>query len=107
MEQLVEIRGLTKIYRRGGGSLAVADGLDLDVPRGDFLALMGPSGSGKSTLLNMIGGLDRPTSGSIVVEGKRIDQMSERALANWRAANVGFIFQMYNLLPVLSAERNV
>ena len=107
MTALVEIRGLSKVYRRGGETLSVLDGLDLDVPAGDFLALMGPSGSGKSTLLNMIGGLDRPTSGSIAVEGQRIDQMSERALANWRASHVGFIFQMYNLLPVLSAERNV
>ena len=107
MTALVEIRGLSKVYRRGGETLSVLDGLDLDVPAGDFLALMGPSGSGKSTLLNMIGGLDRPTSGSIMVEGLRIDQMSERALANWRASHVGFVFQMYNLLPVLSAERNV
>ena len=107
MTALVEIRGLSKLYRRGGETLSVLDGLDLDVPAGDFLALMGPSGSGKSTLLNMIGGLDRPTSGSITVEGKRIDQMSERALANWRSQHVGFVFQMYNLLPVLSAERNV
>jgi putative ABC transport system ATP-binding protein len=107
MTALVEIRGLSKVYRRGGETLSVLDGLDLDVPAGDFLALMGPSGSGKSTLLNMIGGLDRPTSGSIAVEGQRIDQMSERALANWRANHVGFVFQMYNLLPVLSAERNV
>ena len=107
MTALVEIRGLSKVYRRGGETLSVLDGLDLDVPAGDFLALMGPSGSGKSTLLDMIGGLDRPASGSITVEGQRIDQMSERALANWRASHVGFIFQMYNLLPVLSAERNV
>jgi putative ABC transport system ATP-binding protein len=107
MSTLVEIRGLNKVYSRGGETVAVLDGLDLDVPRGDFLALMGPSGSGKSTLLNLIGGLDRPSGGSVVVDGRRIDQMSERELANWRAANVGFIFQMYNLLPVLSAERNV
>jgi putative ABC transport system ATP-binding protein len=107
MTALVEIRGLSKVYRRGGETLTVLDGLDLDVPTGDFLALMGPSGSGKSTLLNMIGGLDRPTSGSVTVEGQRIDQMSERQLANWRSQHVGFVFQMYNLLPVLSAERNV
>ena len=106
-ESLVEIRGLSKTYRRGSETLSVLDGLDLDVPRGDFLALMGPSGSGKSTLLNMIGGLDRPSSGSLIVDGQRIDQMSERQLANWRASHVGFVFQMYNLLPVLSAERNV
>ena len=107
MTALVEIRSLSKLYRRGGETLPVLEGLDLDVPEGDFLALMGPSGSGKSTLLNMIGGLDRPTSGSITVAGQRIDQMSERALANWRSQHVGFVFQMYNLLPVLSAERNV
>ena len=107
MSGLVEIRGLSKVYKRGGETLPVLDGLDLDIPRGDFLALMGPSGSGKSTLLNMIGGLDRPTSGSVSVDGQRIDQMSERQLANWRATHVGFVFQMYNLLPVLSAERNV
>jgi len=107
MSGLVEIRGLSKVYKRGGETLPVLDGLDLDIPRGDFLALMGPSGSGKSTLLNMIGGLDRPTSGSVSVDGHRIDQMSERQLANWRATHVGFVFQMYNLLPVLSAERNV
>jgi len=107
MSALVEIRGLSKVYKRGGETLPVLDGLDLDVPRGDFLALMGPSGSGKSTLLNMIGGLDRPTSGSVTVAGQRIDQMNERQLATWRASNVGFIFQMYNLLPVLTAERNV
>jgi putative ABC transport system ATP-binding protein len=107
MSGLVEIRGLSKVYRRGGETLPVLDGLDLDVPRGDFLALMGPSGSGKSTLLNMIGGLDRPSSGSVSVDGQRIDQMSERELANWRSSHVGFVFQMYNLLPVLSAERNV
>jgi putative ABC transport system ATP-binding protein len=107
MSALVEIRKLSKVYSRGGETVPVLDGLDLDVPRGDFLALMGPSGSGKSTLLNLIGGLDRPSSGSVTVDGQRIDQMSDRQLANWRAANVGFIFQMYNLLPVLSAERNV
>jgi putative ABC transport system ATP-binding protein len=107
MSMLVEIRNLTKTYTRGNETVEVLKGLNLDVPRGDFLALMGPSGSGKSTLLNLIGGLDRPTSGSVVVDGHRIDQMSDRQLANWRATNVGFVFQMYNLLPVLSAERNV
>ena len=108
MSALVEIRGLSKVYKRGGETLSVLDGLDLDVPQGDFLALMGPSGSGKSTLLNMIGGLDRPDAAAAsTVEGQRIDQMNERQLANWRASHVGFIFQMYNLLPVLTAERNV
>jgi putative ABC transport system ATP-binding protein len=81
--------------------------VDLDIPRGDFLALMGPSGSGKTTLLNLIGGLDTPTSGSITVDGQRIDQLSSSRLSAWRAAHVGFVFQFYNLLPVLSAQRNV
>ncbi len=82
-------------------------GLDLDVPQGQFLALMGPSGSGKSTLLNLLGGLDRPSAGSIEVAGQRIDRLSERALARWRARHVGLVFQFYNLLPVLSAAKNV
>jgi putative ABC transport system ATP-binding protein len=104
---LVEIRGVTKTYRRGGDAVEVLHGVDLDIPRGDFVALMGPSGSGKTTLLNLIGGLDTPTAGSIAVDGQRIDQLSSRALSRWRAANVGFVFQFYNLLPVLSAQRNV
>ncbi|MGH7390520.1 MAG: ABC transporter ATP-binding protein [Candidatus Rokuibacteriota bacterium] len=104
---LVEIRGVTKIYRRGAEKIEVLHGIDLDIPRGDFVALMGPSGSGKTTLLNLIGGLDTPTAGSIVVAGQRIDRMSSGELASWRAANVGFVFQFYNLLPVLSAQRNV
>jgi putative ABC transport system ATP-binding protein len=107
MADLVEIRGVTKHYRRGGETIEVLHGVDLDIPRGDFVALMGPSGSGKTTLLYLIGGLDRPTSGSIVVDGQRIDQLSSGALSRWRAANVGFVFQFYNLLPVLSAQRNV
>jgi putative ABC transport system ATP-binding protein len=106
-EKLVEIRGLSKDYRRGVETVHVLQALDLDIRRGDFLALMGPSGSGKSTLLNLIGGLDRPTRGTIDVAGERIDSMNDGALARWRANHVGFIFQMYNLLPVLSAERNV
>lgn len=104
---LVRVRGVEKYYRRGAENVHVLAGIDLEVRRGEFLALMGPSGSGKSTLLNLIGGLDRPTAGSIVVDGRRIDQLDERALAAWRARHVGFVFQLYNLLPALTAERNV
>ncbi len=106
-DNLIEIRRLTKVYHRGSETIEVLHGIDLDIPRRDFVALMGPSGSGKTTLLNLIGGLDVPTSGSIVVDGRRIDQLSSGALARWRAENVGFVFQTYNLLPVLSAQRNV
>jgi putative ABC transport system ATP-binding protein len=104
---LVRIRGLAKDYKRGVETVHVLQALDLDINEGDFLALMGPSGSGKSTLLNLIGGLDRPSRGEIEVGGQRIDSLSDGALGRWRADNVGFIFQMYNLLPTLSAERNV
>jgi putative ABC transport system ATP-binding protein len=104
---LVEIRGVTKTYQRGRERIEVLHGIDLDIPEGDFLALMGPSGSGKTTLLNLIGGLDTPTAGSIAVGGQRIDQLSSGALSRWRAGHVGFVFQFYNLLPVLSAQRNV
>jgi putative ABC transport system ATP-binding protein len=104
---LVEIRAVTKVYRRGGETVEVLHGIDLDIPAGDFAALMGPSGSGKTTLLNLIGGLDQPTAGSVTVGGHRIDRLSSGALSRWRAANVGFVFQFYNLLPVLSAQRNV
>jgi len=107
MKALVEVRGVTKTYRRGSETIEVLHGIDLDMPRGDFLALMGPSGSGKTTLLNLIGGLDTPTAGAITVDGHRIDRLSGGALARWRAANVGFVFQFYNLLPVLSAQKNV
>ena len=107
MEALVKIRGVHKTFARGGEKVDVLQGLDLEVGRGEFLALMGPSGSGKSTLLNLIGGLDRPTSGSIEVGGVRIDELADSKLTAWRARHVGFVFQMYNLLPALSAERNV
>lgn len=106
-DSLVQMKSVEKIFHRGGEEVHVLHSLDLEIPRGDFLALMGPSGSGKSTLLNLIAGLDRPTNGEITVDGQRIDQMSSRALARWRAAHVGFVFQFYNLLPVLSASRNV
>tara|TARA_B110001454_G_scaffold99668_1_gene94158 strand:- start:766 stop:1443 length:678 start_codon:yes stop_codon:yes gene_type:complete len=106
-ETLVEVQNLTKTYSRGGEELVVLDNLNLNVPKEDFLALMGPSGSGKSTLLNLIGGLDTPSSGSVSVDGERIDQMNSNQLSNWRASHVGFIFQFYNLLPVLTAQKNV
>ncbi len=106
-EPLVRIRALGKEYRRGTEVVPVLAGLDLDIARGDYVALMGPSGSGKSTLLNLIGGLDQPTAGTIEVGGQRIDTLTGNALAAWRAGNVGFIFQLYNLLPVLTAEQNV
>ena len=107
MSALVEVRGVTKTYRRGGETIEVLHGVDLDIPRGDFVALMGPSGSGKTTLLNLIGGLDTPSAGTIMVDGERLDQLSSSELSRWRAANVGFVFQFYNLLPVLSAQKNV
>jgi putative ABC transport system ATP-binding protein len=106
-EPIVRIQELVKEYRRGAEVVRVLDGLSLEIAAGDFVALMGPSGSGKSTLLNLIGGLDRPTSGTLEVDGLRVDQLGGGALARWRADHVGFVFQMYNLLPVLSAERNV
>ncbi len=104
---VVKLRGVAKQYQRGAEVVPVLEKLDLDLPRGDFVALMGPSGSGKTTLLNLIGGLDRPTTGSIDVDGVSIDKLSNAALGRWRADHVGFIFQMYNLLPVLTAARNV
>lgn len=104
---LISLRGINKEFSRGGERLRVLSDLSLDVPRGSFEALMGPSGSGKSTLLNLIAGLDRPTSGEIEIGGKRVDKMSEGQLAAWRANSVGFIFQAYNLLPVLTAVENV
>jgi putative ABC transport system ATP-binding protein len=107
MSNIVTIRNVSKSYVRGKQRVAVLEGVDLDVEDGEFLALMGPSGSGKTTLLNLIGGLDRPDKGEVIVVGERIDQLSSGGLAKWRARNVGFIFQFYNLLPVLTAERNV
>ena len=104
---IVRIRSLVKEYRRGAEVVRVLDGLSLDIEAGDFVALMGPSGSGKSTLLNLIGGIDHPTSGELEVEGLRVDRLADSSLARWRADHVGFVFQMYNLLPVLTAERNV
>jgi putative ABC transport system ATP-binding protein len=104
---LVETRNLSKVYERGKERLEVLHHVDLDIAQGDFLALMGPSGSGKTTLLNLIGGLDSPTEGTISVGGQRIDSLGEGALAKWRAANVGFVFQFYNLLPMLNARKNV
>jgi putative ABC transport system ATP-binding protein len=107
METLVRIRDLHKVYFRGSERIDVLQGVALDIPPGDFLALMGPSGSGKTTLLNLMGGLDTPSEGAIEVGGDRIDRMSGGRLAAWRARHIGFVFQMYNLLPVLTAARNV
>jgi putative ABC transport system ATP-binding protein len=107
MGNLVTLRGVTKSYRRGKQTIEVLHGIDMDIAESDFVALMGPSGSGKSTLLNLIGGLDKTSAGSIEVAGTRIDQMDSGALARWRASNIGFVFQFYNLLPMLSAQKNV
>src|SRR5471030_3405038 len=105
MSVLVEVQNLSKIYERGKQKIEVLHHVQLDIEQGDFLALMGPSGSGKTTLLNLIGGLDTPSGGSITVAGQRIDQLGGGALAKWRAAHVGFVFQFYNLMPMLSAQR--
>ena len=107
MGAVVQIRSLSKVYLRGRQRIEVLHHIDLEVAQGEFVALMGPSGSGKTTLLNLIGGLDTPTDGSLTVAGERIDQLGQGALARWRAAHVGFVFQFYNLLPMLSAQRNV
>ena len=107
MATLVEVRNVSRVYVRGKQKIEALHGVDLDIAQGDFLALMGPSGSGKSTLLNLIGGLDTPTSGTISVAGRRIDNLPQSALSRWRASNVGFVFQFYNLMPMLSAQRNV
>jgi putative ABC transport system ATP-binding protein len=106
-EALVQIRDVHKVYARGAERVDVLKGLDLDIARGEFLALMGPSGSGKSTLLNLIGGLDTPSSGRVVVGNRELSGATSRELAVWRAEQVGFVFQFYNLLPVLTAARNV
>jgi putative ABC transport system ATP-binding protein len=104
---LVRVENVEKVFHRGSEDIHVLADLSLRVPNGEFLALMGPSGSGKTTLLNLIGGLDRPTKGSVSIADERIDQLSDRALAAWRARHIGFVFQLYNLMPVLTAERNV
>jgi putative ABC transport system ATP-binding protein len=107
MEPLVSLKGVAKSYRRGRQTVEVLHNLDLTIEAGEFLALMGPSGSGKTTLLNLIGGLDRPTQGEVIVAGEHIDDLSGGELAKWRSRHVGFVFQFYNLMPTLSAERNV
>jgi putative ABC transport system ATP-binding protein len=104
---LVTVRDLHKVFHRGGERIDVLQGVTLDIPEGDFLALMGPSGSGKTTLLNLLGGLDTPTEGSVTVAGDQLDKMSGGKLSAWRARHIGFVFQLYNLLPVLTAARNV
>jgi putative ABC transport system ATP-binding protein len=106
-DSLIRVRNLNKVYRRGGETIEVLQGLNLDVDTGEFVAFMGPSGSGKTTLLNLVGGLDIPTSGTVTVDDDEITHMSSRHLAAWRARHVGFIFQMYNLIPVLTAFGNV
>src|SRR5271169_63633 len=106
-KSLIQVRGLSKTYRRGGEEIQVLQRLNLDVDKGDFVGFMGPSGSGKTTLLNLLGGLDVPTEGSITVAGDEITHMSRSKLTSWRARHVGFIFQMYNLIPVLTAFQNV
>jgi len=106
-EAIVTLRNVTKRYTRGKQTIDVLDHLNMDIAKGEFVALMGPSGSGKTTLLNLIGGLDLPTSGEITVAGQRLDQLGSGGLARWRAGHVGFVFQFYNLMPMLSAQRNV
>jgi putative ABC transport system ATP-binding protein len=106
-ESIVKLRGVTKVYTRGGESVPVLQGLDLDVPTASYEALMGPSGSGKTTLLNLIAGLDRPSGGTVEVAGKHLEGLGESALAKWRSSTMGFVFQSYNLLPVLTAVENV
>jgi putative ABC transport system ATP-binding protein len=107
MNPLVRIADVHKYYSRGGERIDVLKGVNVDIPEGDFLALMGPSGSGKTTLLNLMGGLDTPTAGSVTVAGVEISRLGGSGLSKWRSQNIGFVFQLYNLLPVLTAERNV
>ncbi len=103
----IRLSGVTKYYKRGAEKVEVLENLDLDVPKGDFLALMAPSGKGKSTLLSLIGGLDRPSAGEVIVGGQSLQKMRDRALAVWRARNIGFVFQLYHLMPALTAAQNV
>ena len=104
---MIQISHVSRQYSRGADEVHALEDVSLSIEKGRFVALMGPSGSGKSTLLNLIGGLDRPTKGTVSIAGERIDGFSERKLADWRARHVGFVFQLYNLIPVLTAERNV
>jgi putative ABC transport system ATP-binding protein len=106
-QPLLQIRNVDKVFRRGSEDIHVLQNLNLEVPQGEFLALMGPSGSGKSSLLNLIGGLDRPSKGEVVIGGETIADLNDRQLAAWRSRHIGFVFQLYNLLPALTAERNV
>jgi putative ABC transport system ATP-binding protein len=106
-DALAELRGVSRSYQKGKERVEVLHELDLDIPAGDFIAIMGPSGSGKTTLLNLLGGLDRPTSGTVRVGDAELSSMSNNQLSNWRSTHVGFVFQFYNLLPVLSAQKNV
>ncbi|WP_308909377.1 ABC transporter ATP-binding protein [Pseudokordiimonas caeni] len=106
-ENLFELKKVSKSFVKAKETISIFEGLDMTIKAGDFIAIMGPSGSGKTTLLNLLGGVDQPTSGEIHFDGKRIDNLSENGLAAWRAANVGFIFQFYNLMPMLSAAKNV
>lgn len=107
MSAFITLRDVVKTYTRGKQSVEVLHRLNLEIPQGDFVALMGPSGSGKTTVLNLIGGLDHPSSGEVIIAGERLNHRSGSSLARWRAHNVGFVFQFYNLMPMLSAERNV
>jgi putative ABC transport system ATP-binding protein len=107
MSDIVKIRGVHKFFSRGSERIDVLKGVDVTIPKGEFLALMGPSGSGKTTLLNLMGGLDQPTQGGVEVDGVEISGLTGSALSRWRAQHIGFVFQLYNLLPVLTAEKNV